>query len=511
MNIAKLQSQLESVPDQALIGYVQNPDGQVPSYLALAEISRRRQVRAGGSAKPAPTQTVAEQEITTAEPGIVSLPVDNNMYSEQSMAAGGIVSFDGGGYVPLSYADYINLLPTEQQKYVNQYGAAPTRSATPLESMGIVRNPALSNVLRRGAPLSPEIKAPMIAPGTTFAPDKAEGVSSPVVNPRAATTETVSLPPSPTASPTASSARVPTASGIGSIAPASRFTPIESDGAAFDSMMPSQEARTIGAGQEEFRAALGEDPNQARMAEKLAGMESRANQEEERAPWMALAEAGLGMAAGTSPFALQNIAEGGKQGLKSLQAAKERAAAAEEKRFAIESELARAQRAEQVAATNYGADSKRTADATATTVGLAKRAEDARVNEFNAKGAFEDKALTANLNMEQKKINANLASVNRQIQAAESSARKNELMNKRDSIKALLSDETKNINNLRTEIAKTALVAPDVATELKSQLKTAMINKSNYATALAELASDDGSRGTMPSDIGDLVNQYTSK
>jgi hypothetical protein len=37
MNIIKLQDELRSVPDNALIGYVQNPTGNVPSYLALSE------------------------------------------------------------------------------------------------------------------------------------------------------------------------------------------------------------------------------------------------------------------------------------------------------------------------------------------------------------------------------------------------------------------------------------------------------------------------------------------
>ena len=45
MNIVKLQNELKNVPDQALIGYVQNPTGQVPSYLALSELQRRKEMR----------------------------------------------------------------------------------------------------------------------------------------------------------------------------------------------------------------------------------------------------------------------------------------------------------------------------------------------------------------------------------------------------------------------------------------------------------------------------------
>jgi hypothetical protein len=95
----KLQSQLRSpsVSVQDLIGYVQDQQGPVPSYLALAELSRRKELSAGGAQKaPAPTESVAQQEVAQADPGIASLPLqDPAMFSEQSMAAGGIVAFSG--------------------------------------------------------------------------------------------------------------------------------------------------------------------------------------------------------------------------------------------------------------------------------------------------------------------------------------------------------------------------------------------------------------------------------
>ena len=86
---------LQHVPDDALIGYVKNPDGQVPSYLALAEISRRKEVRnnAAPQQAQAPKQTVVDQELAAVEPGVASLPVPDHMFQEKSMAAGGIVAF----------------------------------------------------------------------------------------------------------------------------------------------------------------------------------------------------------------------------------------------------------------------------------------------------------------------------------------------------------------------------------------------------------------------------------
>jgi hypothetical protein len=45
MNIIKIQDDLKGAPDSALIGYVQNPTGQVPTYLALSELERRKSMR----------------------------------------------------------------------------------------------------------------------------------------------------------------------------------------------------------------------------------------------------------------------------------------------------------------------------------------------------------------------------------------------------------------------------------------------------------------------------------
>ena len=60
MNIIKLQNMLRGAPDEALINYVQNPQGEVPSYLALSELQRRKDTRAKYQAQQAPESSVAE-------------------------------------------------------------------------------------------------------------------------------------------------------------------------------------------------------------------------------------------------------------------------------------------------------------------------------------------------------------------------------------------------------------------------------------------------------------------
>jgi len=121
MNIIKIQDMLRSVDDNALIGYVQNPQGQVPSYLALSELQRRKDTRAKYQQEQAPESSVAEdlgQEATQNQGGLAMLagqpPQDmaeqgiagldtGDMYDEENFAGGGIVAFAPGGPVYPNY------------------------------------------------------------------------------------------------------------------------------------------------------------------------------------------------------------------------------------------------------------------------------------------------------------------------------------------------------------------------------------------------------------------------
>jgi hypothetical protein len=68
MNIIKLQDELRGVPDNALIGYVQNPTGHVPSYLALSELQRRKDMRSKYESQQAPESSVADDLEQEAAP-----------------------------------------------------------------------------------------------------------------------------------------------------------------------------------------------------------------------------------------------------------------------------------------------------------------------------------------------------------------------------------------------------------------------------------------------------------
>ena len=45
MNIIQVQNRLKGVTDEALVQYINNPTGDVPTYLALGEVGRREDVR----------------------------------------------------------------------------------------------------------------------------------------------------------------------------------------------------------------------------------------------------------------------------------------------------------------------------------------------------------------------------------------------------------------------------------------------------------------------------------
>ena len=128
MNIIQVQDRLKGVTDDALVQYINNPTGDVPTYLALGEVGRREDMRKEYEASQAeqPNQTVAEEMIaqlsmptgigaltsnmgpemppeevmstseTISETGIAPLPTPN---MPQNFERGGIVGYAPGGEV----------------------------------------------------------------------------------------------------------------------------------------------------------------------------------------------------------------------------------------------------------------------------------------------------------------------------------------------------------------------------------------------------------------------------
>lgn len=392
MNIVKLQDDLKNVPDNALVGYVQNPSGQVPSYLALSELQRRKKMReqATGAQAQGQQPSVAEQLIAEAapQPGIAGIPV-TNIGNEEAYAAGGIVAFEEGGDVQ-GYADggstraynraaresflgrglesideAMELMPSPG----NLYKRAGGYFADVLSGMRWVRNPYTGELVRaKDVVENPNAGALVQQPGMTnitgmmgmTQPDTSLGVPATPIPPELLKasqqgTDTGSAGktpagPRPPAAPSAAPTGLQTL-----VAPEIKYTPIpEAD------RTPLVDARGE---MDKYMGLIGEDPYAAKAAERISKMEQANELYKQQFPWMALAEAGFGMAAGSSPFALQNIAEGGKQGITALARGRKDVQEQEEKIFNAEAKVAEAKRAVQLSAAKFGLESEQTARA----------------------------------------------------------------------------------------------------------------------------------------------------
>jgi hypothetical protein len=394
MNIVKLQDMLRSVPDQALIGYVQQPTGEVPSYLALTELQRRKDMRDKYSQQQAPETSVSEdlqQEATQQDQGglamlagqpqgegIADLPVDESMYQEQSFAGGGIVAFAGpqGSYVVGEDQDYTDdyrkLREYETQKALrkNYPGMAklsePTvrtpyddalnyyRNLRNQNALAFDQNPEINDAFRtiqkrRDAWMEgqsdPFTKEPPV--GSKFNPT---GVYSPediVKNiDKKLAGQTEEKPVDDKKKPVTDKKLNVKPKDV---LPATTEKPVITQ--------PETEEEALRKRMAIYKEFMGGDADKLALKDKLSAMEARAKRQEDLAPWMALTEAGFKTMSGTSPFALTNIGAGAEAGLKSYGAAQDKFATLEEKRYALMNEAAKADRAEQQAAIKFGEDS----------------------------------------------------------------------------------------------------------------------------------------------------------
>jgi hypothetical protein len=389
-NIIQLQKSLEHVPDEALVGYVQNPQGQVPSYLALTELNKRKEMRSQAQQQQAPQHTVAQelvqqtqpqqmptgvgalspemaqmmsQRLTPKEPGVASLPVPDHMFNEQNYAGGGIVAFDEGGYVP-GYAG-------PEGSYVNP------------EMYGKPTDQSLWDKIRFGFSSPDEIRKANVGEGMPqnpfmgYMPD----ANRDPMTIQAQIGQLYKQLNEPGADKTTIYQQITELEGRNrrpydmggyqltkeDLAPAPPVKPKDENkgkGAGpnpYDAMMTKE--KSLKELSDEYMSILGEDKGAKKAADRLAKMDEKAAKQEEQAPWLALAKAGFEMANTRAEFGkaqstLGDIGRGAVAGLKDYNESKDALNKLEEKRFVLENELAKQSRAEQVAALKYGQDSK---------------------------------------------------------------------------------------------------------------------------------------------------------
>ena len=313
MNIIKLQNMLRGAPDEALIDYVQNPQGEVPSYLVLSELQRRKDTRAKYQAEQAPESSVAEDLTQPAQPqggvamladqppmqddnqGVASLPVPDDMYDEENFAGGGIVAFEDGGGV--KYDD-------------GSVGYPVGGLVVPVARAGLA-------AAKYGGKGLKYLKDKLYGPKTllkqpgAYVDTAAVGAGAYGVNEYLKNQEIEQKKIEANQSLDADFKEQ-----MKRLKEDQRVKEAKEAAEAAKKAAPAEEKiKSIGDYAKELQDYVGTDPNAAAQRERLLKMEERAARREEMAPYLALTEAGFKTMQGTSPYALANIGAGAEAGL----------------------------------------------------------------------------------------------------------------------------------------------------------------------------------------------------
>lgn len=257
-NLIDQMNILKNLPDQSLAGELSNPTGAVPPYLVLSEVNRRKDMRqryAGQMAQQAPKTTVVQDQLAALAP------------PSQGAAAGpGAPMAQGGGFPPG--------MPTGAPAAPQGIAAAPTG----------YRHGGVVGYANGGYVLSPDQSVGDAVPDLNAQIDQLYG-------------------------PTTDAGGVGGSGGVGSAL-------IPPQAATAPAPAPMDLGIAAAPGADDVSAlALPAGPDYSGIA---AGYQKQLKQEQrarDQAPWLGLMQAGLAIAGGTSPYALENIGKGGAQGL----------------------------------------------------------------------------------------------------------------------------------------------------------------------------------------------------
>lgn len=403
MNIVKLQNELKSVPVETLIKYVQGANPEVPSYLALAEIKNRKEMeqRYAAQSQKAPDKSVAEDltqaptsglEMLAKNPqlspgapssqGVADLPVPDDMYQEDSFAAGGIVAFADGGPaskryqawqedsylspgslyagakdllgMPFQYGWTTDPLTGKLVRKKDIEGFTPSldayRKAAELRKQGLL---AEADTLEKTAK-SPKVERKGLAsidtstvePGMTFSRDEIANIyQNTIPTSKTSPVSTSEMPPANVTKPTEDITKPMLGPAV-----APKRTGI-------DSLLEKTEG-VAEAEMDRYDRMMGVNPERAKLEALTKKYETGAVEQERMAPWMALARAGFTMAGGKSPFAIQNLSEGAVAGLTDYAQAKDRLDKLNERQIDIRSKLLQVDETRKSAAATYGLNSE---------------------------------------------------------------------------------------------------------------------------------------------------------
>ncbi len=374
MNIIQVQDRLKGVSDDALRGYVTNPSGDVPTYLALGEIGRREDVRKEYQAAQVdqPQKTVAEEKLAAMPQGIGSLtqgmaapepqgitqPPMQSMnpaiaqtgvanLPTQNFEAGGVVGYKKGGGILSGIRDFImgkKRIPGESGG-IGPNGVPITTTSGVPGTRGVV-GIAKDNPKKTLA-------------GTAGLAYLASGDDE---EENAALTETSPL----TGNTTPAATTAPTAENDEGPAAGTTYTAGElPEGIKVDDVREYGQDKM-----ERYKELIGEDESRGRMKKRLDTMEKELAGEKDDAAYMAMIKAGLAIAGGQSSDAVTNIAQGGIEGIDSYVEEIKYLREQEGDIFDLDMEIAQAERREELAIAGKGYDSEQAAEARNITAAL---------------------------------------------------------------------------------------------------------------------------------------------
>tara|TARA_R100000697_G_scaffold25860_1_gene34308 strand:+ start:30653 stop:32137 length:1485 start_codon:yes stop_codon:yes gene_type:complete len=386
MNIIQLQDRLKGLPTEALVNYVESPMGEVPIYLALSELQRRKEMRERFMADQMPPPSVAEQIVDEAKPkpvGIAEMAPQRMMPGAQGvgapqpapqidprqMAASGIAAnsvSNVGGPAMMAKGGIVGEVTNKMGKSNPVFEDGSIGAA-----VGFAIPPVTSAVLGLGSLLGRGIVgagrgignlvSPLFRPaGTKIAPSATTGTTLPAV-----------------ITPGALAPTVPTAAGylrqpgalidLGALGALSYgVSQLGGDPEPEDNKEetekpkgepgggPTQKEMTLEDYVEQFNKAMGENEGLTRAKTRLEKLEKKAEDRRKNDINRAIVGFGLGAAAGQSPDALTNIAAGGTAALKDFEQSVKEADKAEKEIFALNLAIDDAARAERRAAVNFG-------------------------------------------------------------------------------------------------------------------------------------------------------------
>jgi hypothetical protein len=398
------------MPKEAIIQYVQNPTGDVPTYLALGELQRRKTMESKYNAMQEQPASIAEQIVQENMPmGLASMPTQDVMPPQsgvgapqpqpqptpdmmassgigalpagnigQNYAGGGIVAFEEGGEVEDDYGPILEGALDTAGLFAGRFAGPILSGFWPSELAADENTPEFQEYLARKMEEAGYAKGGVVnygigggivdrailaggkgaykygKKGLGAAYDFIKGnISVPVIGGGAVAYDYYDD------SDEEEERNIRKAAENKLMRDNfEEFKRLQDDRLAKEKTEPVAKEKTMADYGKEFKDMMGTDEYRAKMNERMAKMDEKVAEREAKAPWFAVMEAGLAMAAESSPFALQNIAAGATRGVSSYADSVEALQTLEEKRLALLDDMAKADRAEKMAAIEYGMNSK---------------------------------------------------------------------------------------------------------------------------------------------------------